>query len=94
MIQIVALIVLTLICAALIVERYFYVKEMNAKNSELLNAILARNMSEFISAKAVDKITPQPMVEPDEVPLDTADDKVFDKFINSQQWMTNNSLMN
>lgn len=85
MIETTAIIVLTIVCIALTIERYFYSRDMNAKTTELLNAILSRNMNEFISAKAVDKIKPQEYKESDEVPLDVADDEAFNKFVKNNQ---------
>ncbi len=79
----IAIIVLGLIVVGLIVERYFYSKQMNEELQKCVKAVMSRNINEYISATAADKPS-KPFVENDEVLLSEANDDEFDKYIKNE----------
>ncbi len=85
MIEVIALIILTLICAGLIVERYFYTKEMNRELKDCRMALMSRNIFEYNNAKMVDRTMPEPVQQPDEVPIEEADEELFNKHLHSDE---------
>jgi len=70
----------SVICA-LIVERFFYAKDMNKQVSDCMKALISRNMNDFVQAVAVDKNTPSKNISVDEVSLSEATDEQFLKAI-------------
>lgn len=73
-----------LIIVALLVERYFYTKEMTAKLTQAMEAVMSRNMNEYLAAKSVDKKVDERPSEPEDVDIDEASDKEFMQHIQSQ----------
>lgn len=80
----IAIVSLSLIIIGMLVERFFYQKEMNRQMGEATRAILSRNVNEFIAATTAEKIVNRKQEEVDEVLLSDATDETFDKFIKSQ----------
>lgn len=77
----IAIVSLSLIIGGLLVERYFYQKEMNRQLGEATRAILSRNVNEFIAATTAEKIVNRKTEETDEVLLSEASEETFDKYI-------------
>ena len=80
-------VILTLVAVIIIqaVERYFHIEQLQRENSKLIAAVLSKNMGEYTHAVRVEKEVRIPQeVNPDEIPLDSASDKVFDEFIKAQ----------
>lgn len=77
--EVIAIIFLGVLCAGLIVERHLYAKEMNQRLSECVKAVMSRNIGEFLQATKPQEKTEEPFVENDEVLLEEASDKEFDK---------------
>lgn len=80
----IAIVSLSLIIIGMLVERFFYQKEMNRQMGEATRAILSRNVNEFIAATTAEKIVNRKQEEVDEVLLSDATDETFDKFIKTQ----------
>lgn len=80
----IAIIVLGLVIAGLLVERYLFVKQINGVLGDSMKAIMSRNINEFLAAKTIDKAVENVKVEEDEVELSQASDEQFDKFIKEQ----------
>lgn len=79
--DLVALIILGLLCIGQAIERFLYAKEMNKQLGEATRAVMSRNISEFLAATAPTKKTTEPVGEPDQVELSQATDEEFDKAI-------------
>lgn len=84
MVEIIAIIVLGLVCVGQALERYFYGKDMTQKLNDSIKAVMSRNINEYMAAVTVDKKTPSEFAQPDEIYLDVADDETFDKVIQQQ----------
>lgn len=80
----IAIVSLSLIIVGMLIERFFYQKEMNRQLGEATRAVLSRNVNDFIAATTADKIVSSKLQETEEVLLSDASDEVFDKFINNQ----------
>lgn len=79
-------VVLGLIVISQLVERYLYAKDMNQKLQDCVKAVMSRNINEYITATTTDKITKEPLPEPDEVELNSqTDDDTFNKFIKASK---------
>jgi hypothetical protein len=76
----IAIISLSLIVAGMLIERFFYQKEMNRQLGEATRAILSRNVNEFIAATTAEKVVGK-AVENDIVDLSELSDKEHDKVI-------------
>lgn len=73
-----------LIIVALLVERYFYTKEMTAKLTQAMEAVMSRNMNEYLATKSADKKVDERPSEPEDVDIDEASHKEFMQHIQSQ----------
>ena len=73
-----------LIIVALLVERYFYTKEMTGRLTQAMEAVMSRNMNDYLAAKTADKKVDERASEPEEVDIDEASDKEFMQHIQSQ----------
>lgn len=81
----IAIIVLGLIILGLLVDRYLFVKQMSTTIEDSMKAIMSRNINEFLSAKAIDKVTEKMEVTiPDEIPVSELNDDQFDEMIKNQ----------
>ena len=81
MIDVIAVIILGVLCAGLLVERFFYAKEMNRQLGEATRAVLSRNMNEFLaSTEPVKKVKDEPG-DPEQVDIAQLKDKEFDTMI-------------
>jgi hypothetical protein len=74
-------IILAIILAALIVERFMFARQTHKQQDHYMNALIAKNTNEFISMRETESKPSEPMKDIDEVPLDQASDDTFDKFI-------------
>lgn len=79
-------IILGLVILALLTERYFYGKLVAKQHKDLLRLIKAKSLEEVTQAELVDKVKPEKPVQtdPDLVPTELADDKLFDRMIQKQ----------
>lgn len=79
-------IVLVLVIAALLIERYYTVKTTSKQHKDLLRLIKAKSLEEVTQAELVDKVEPtvNNIVDPDTVSSDQLDDEQFDKMIQEQ----------
>lgn len=84
MVEIIAIIVLGLVCVGQAVERYFYAKDMSQKLNDSIKAVMSRNINEYIAAVSSEQKPQRPYSEPDEVLLDTVSDDLFDRYIENQ----------
>ncbi len=84
MVEIIAILTLTLICGALLVERYLFAQKMLKQLNDTIKAIKSKNIDEYMAAISVDEIKKQPFLEKDEVFLDEASDEEFNKFVKTQ----------
>lgn len=76
----IALIILGVIILALMVERYYFAKEMHKQLENANKAVMSRNINDYIAATSERKETIEPP-DADEVELSEASDELFDKFI-------------
>lgn len=72
---------LVIVIIALVVERYFTLKAMNAQVNDCLKAIMSKNTQDFIQMKAIDKVEVTAPKEPEFIPEDRLSDDQFDKLI-------------
>lgn len=64
-----------------IYERQQFTKTMLKQLDDAIKASMSRNVNEYMSAKEHDPTKEATFEEPDEIPLDQADDKLFDRSI-------------
>ena len=79
-------IIVTLVIVIIIqaIERFVYADQMQRQQKELMMAFLSKNAMEFSVAVKTEKEPNEEIAESDEVELDKADDKEFDKHIAEQ----------
>lgn len=75
--EILAIIILFFIIIGLLVERYFYTKEMTSRLTQAMEAAMSRDMNDYIAARSVDKRLGLHAEPPDEVNIDEATEKEF-----------------
>ena len=73
-----------LIVIALLVERYFYTKEMTAKLTQTMEAVMSKNMGDYVSARTVAKNTESSFAVPDDIDIEQATESEFMKHIEKQ----------
>lgn len=71
---------IAIICG-LVIERFFYTKDMNHQVGDCIRALLSRNMDDFVKAEAEQKRPVSKEVLPDVVPLSETTDEQFLKAI-------------
>ena len=72
--------ILGIVILALIIERFFFAREMTARLGDTIKAVMSRNINEYISATTVpDKKEAPP--ENDEVDMSTLTTEEFDTMI-------------
>lgn len=81
MIEIIAVVALSLICIAQTVERYFYQKDMTNKLNDAVKAIMSRNINEYLTATAKPKYSKNIPVEQEEVDFNADNPEEFDRAI-------------
>lgn len=69
--------VLASVIIALIVERYFYARDMNRQVNDNMKALMAKTPEDYIHMKAVEGKKPSKPVEVDEQPIEQVSDKDF-----------------
>lgn len=79
--DLVALIILGILCIGQAIERFFYAKEMNKQLGEATRAVMSRNISEFLAATTPTKKTKEQAPEAEDVDISMASDEEFDKAI-------------
>lgn len=72
---------LLLVIIVLLIERYFYAKEMNSQIRDFQKAIISKNVNEYIAAKTVDSKKEEKYTTPEEIPLNELSDKDFQDVI-------------
>lgn len=80
----IAIVVLGLVIAGLLVDRYFYTKRTQGILEDSIKAVMSRNMNEYLAAKTIDKALDNTVVPPEDVEISQASDTEFDKFIKQQ----------
>lgn len=75
--DLVAIIILGILCLGQAVERFFYAKEMNRQLGESTRAVMSRNISEFLAATTPQKKTKEVQGEPEDVDMSMLDDKDY-----------------
>jgi len=78
-------IILGLIIAGIIIERYFFAREITKQLDSCMKALISKNANEYMSMKSIDAKNTKPEKESDAVYLDQADDDTFNKFIKTAQ---------
>lgn len=79
-------IILGLIIAGIIIERYFFAREITKQLDSCMKALISKNANEYLSMKSVDnQAKEKPEKEPEGVYLDQADEETFNKFIKTTQ---------
>lgn len=71
---------------ALVVERYFYAKDMNAQVNDFMKALIARNPDDFIHMKTVQDKKPVPPMERDEVEMHELSDNDWLKAVKNEAY--------
>lgn len=72
------------IIIGMIVERYFYSRDMNRQVADCMKAMMARTPDEYITMKATERKV-EPVEDDNEyVSVDALNDKQFDKFIKEE----------
>ena len=80
MIEITAIITLSILVLGQLIERHIYSKDMNKRLSEAMKAVMSRNINEFLAATTTPK-GDFTRSESDEVDLGDASLEEFDKHI-------------
>ena len=70
-----------IIILGLLVERFFYAKEMNRQLEKAILSVMSRNINEYLTAITVPKNHKEIKGEPEDIDLSEADDKTFDSAI-------------
>lgn len=75
--------VLIFIIVCLLIYNAYLTKSHQDQVHELTKAIIAKNLTDFTTSAIIEKDTSKPVkeVEPDVIPLEQADDKLFDEAI-------------
>lgn len=73
-------IILGLIIGALLVKAYFDERDNKIERERLMKALMAKNLQDYTASEIIDK-EPTPEVIPDEVPMDTASESLFEKHL-------------
>lgn len=79
-------IALTSIIIALIIERYFYSRDMNRQINDCFKALLSRNANEYASLKGLDNVKTTKREEPDARPIEDISDKEWLDAIKKGVW--------
>lgn len=65
------------IILALIVDRWFLTREYTKQNEKYMKALMAKNLQEFDQSVIMDKSKPEAPKEPEFVPIEQADEKLW-----------------
>lgn len=84
MIEIIAILVLSGICIAQMVDKHLFAEKMFKQLDDTVKAIKSKDLNEYISAKSQDEIKKEPFLKQDEVFLEDASDEEFNKHIKTQ----------
>jgi len=79
-------IALTAVIIALVVERYFYAKDMNGQVNDFMKALIARTPQDFIHMKTVEDKAPTPFKEKDEIPIEELSDSAWMEAIKQEAY--------
>jgi hypothetical protein len=79
MTELIAIIVLGLLCLLQGIERYLYQKDMTNKLNDSIKAVMSRNINEYLTAITTPKNSKEVKGELDQIDLGEADDSTFDK---------------
>lgn len=83
MIDLIAMGILSLVILALLVDRYIYTKKSSDQMLLLLNAVIAKNTTEFRDLEAIRTAEPEKEPElPDLTPVEELTDDEFGEMIN------------
>ena len=83
MIEIIAILVLAVICIAQAVDKYFFTIRILKQLDDAIKASMSRNLAEY-SAATREPIKQAPPQEVDEIELSNASDEDFTKYIKTQ----------